>query len=319
MQIADNSEKHRANEKRNYGLNSSAILLELIDKPQIIEIIDILFSITYKKYFGEKGITFFKIYISFLQGLNSQDDLTTVKKRILGLRNEFDLLGLNDYYTNNFRQKNLLDSLSLINSSYVNGKVIDIGADDNCLAHVLVANYCGVSSVLGTDITNNNKSTNTKNINFKVQDNGSTLPAPNDSFDVAICRYSLHHMSKQEQLSIISEITRILKHKGTLIVYENSISHTKTPMIEESLFLHKKIGCLSDENFKILMSALDVFSLGIKDKNQHFPFTYRTVEEWESIFKDSFSIKQILYYGLPMIDLHQAPLAIFVLENTKVI
>jgi len=199
--------------------------------------------------------------------------------------------------------------------------LIDVGADDNRMAHVLINHFSDIDYVLGIDIRDCTNHIKHSGIKFKIQPNGCVIPEKKNSFDVAICRYSLHHMSIYEQLCILAEISRVLTNNGVLIVYENSFSLYMQPLVLDhqhlSSSLHDRLKELNSHDIRLLMSILDIFSLGIKNKNQHFPFTFRSVEEWASMFAVNFTVESIQYYGLPILDLHQQPLAVFILRNKK--
>ena len=317
MSFIDNASQYEGFKNSYKGIESSVILSDLIGKPYILEIIDGILSFTYNKFLGKEGVVFIKKYIHFLNNIIPQDSFYTISNGLLKLRDEFCQLGLSNYYFEEFREKNLISSLSLIDPMYLMGKIIDVGADDNRLARVLTERYNKVTHVLGTDIVCNNRVTIDDKVGFIIQNTSYKLPAADDSFDVAICRYSLHHMSFRDQRCILSEISRVLKRNGVLIVYENSFSRINRPFLTDFQWIHKKLELMNDIDINIFLSIMDIVSLGIKDKNQNFAFTFRCFEDWLTVFKSWFKIKEAKYYGLPMTDLHQVPLAVFVLENLK--
>lgn len=300
-----------------YGINSVVIFKLLPNHPRVLNLIEQILSLTYKTFLGDSGLSFLRKYILVLRSITTEEDDNSIKIKILDLREEFSLLGLHKQYTNVFRDHNLLSSLSLIDSRRLKGRVIDIGSDDNRLGKVLLHNYTEIDYVLGTDVNHSKDQIYRNNLVFRKQDNGCKLPASDSYFDVAICRYSLHHMRKIEQISILSEIKRALKPNGMLAVYENSFSATMLPLDSDSYSLHRQFQALSNLEKTIIMPALDIFSLGIKEKEQHFPFTFRTMEDWLIIFQNSFCIEEVKYFGIPIVDLHQQPLALILLWNCK--
>jgi SAM-dependent methyltransferase len=303
-----------------YGIDAAVVFRSFKIRPNVTKFITGILSLTYDALLGFAGYRFLTQYLGALGTIGKSDDVESIKHKILASRDAFSAMGLYSYYVNTYREYNLLASLSLIDPRYIRGKVIDVGADDNAMAHVLTSRFGNVEFVLGTDVRACvNGTSEHSRIGFVTQHNDCELPARESSFDVAICRYSLHHMGIDEQLCILAEINRVLVDDGVLIIFENSFSRRVQPLNigKYSNSLHSQFQELNGNEVQLAMSLLDIFSLGIKNKDQHFPFTFRSVEEWISILGINYSLESVLYYGLPMLDLHQQPLAVFILKNKK--
>jgi len=229
-------------------------------------------------------------------------------------RELFQTVGLANYYAGPFRMENLRRSLSLAPAAHFSGKVLDVGADDN-LTGAILEDYSDIETVTGVDVVKREYVYSSQRTRFLLQVQPAIIPLPSGVFGTALCRYSLHHMPRPIQLRILGEISRCLRPGGTLIIWENSISATLPP---EQCFdpqILARITMLDRDECKALFSAMDVISFAIKEKPQPFPFSFRSLEAWQTLLARGWRVLSVRYVGLPLIDLHQTPLGILVLEK----
>jgi SAM-dependent methyltransferase len=281
--------------------------------PEVFTILEGILSTTYEKFLGLEGRDFAQIYFRSLRGLPDNPPLRLLARTILSMRDVFERLDLPERYRT-FRRQNLKTSLRLVNLRLVIGDIADIGADDNALGDLLLE-YPGVHSVVGLDVECRNPVVRPPKLAFVLQNTPSRIPLDDNTIDCVICRYSLHHMQLHIQNAILLEARRILRPHGSLVVFENSCSLHREPTDSDDLGFAKAITRLASwKRIALLMAALDVFSLGFKAKAMGFPETFRTVEDWENAAgRAGLVVRSSDYRGLPLLDLHQAPLLVMVL------
>ena len=103
---------------------------------------------------------------------------------------------------------------------------------------------------------------NIKNVIFESADVDS-LPFEDNSFDIVSCRFALHHFLHPEKA--ISEMTRVLKHGGKLVLsditsseditkseYQNNMERIRDPSHVKHYRPSEIVQMLSDRGFEIL-------------------------------------------------------------------
>lgn len=78
-----------------------------------------------------------------------------------------------------------------------------------------------------------------KKIIQAVQGDATSLPFPNESFDVCTMILMLHHLSSKERLKAFSEVNRVLRNGGVLIIKtcsKEDLSHRLTSIFFPKLF-----------------------------------------------------------------------------------
>jgi ubiquinone/menaquinone biosynthesis C-methylase UbiE len=132
-------------------------------------------------------------------------------------------------------------------------KILDLGCGSGIVAKTLQDFF--QAEVIGVDI----KDRRIVNIPFKIID-GKTLPFPENSFDIIFISYVLHH--SLDPLALIKEAKRVSNKK--IIIYED---------LPEG-FLSK------------LICRLHNFLFDRFFQHQKTPFSFKSEEEWEKIFKE---------------------------------
>jgi SAM-dependent methyltransferase len=303
--------------KEYFGIEVVELFPYIVEDKQVFELLERILTITYREFLGKKGLDFIKHYLSELSKLTLDSTWNEINSIMLDMRNRFADMGLLEYYFSDFRRENLQRSIKIVGIEYFKNCVADIGADDNMLGSVLLNTISSVDYVVGIDLRKNASTVTFENLDFKVYENRTALPLETHSIDAVVLRYVLHHLTFDTQAQLLHEVKRILQPNARCIILENSYSFMYSPINLDQCELHNLILDLgSPSRIKLLLIALDIISNGIKSKNMLFPHSYRAVEDWV-VFFDSigFNVKEARYYGLPIIDLHQAPLSVFILEN----
>ena len=300
-----------------YGIESVEVYRAVINDREIFELLADIVQLTYETFLGKEGKQFVIGYLRDIEDLGCDCTTDEIKEVVGNARETFQSSCLNSYYHQVFRKNNLLTSVNCVEASWFEGTVVDIGAHDNVLGQVLLGQNIHVSHVIGVDITPANDVTFGERLEFRIQEDSGQVPVCDASADTVVLRYVLHHAPFDEQLKLLGEAKRILKSDGTVVVFENTYSFIQPPL-EDRYSIHQRIIKLgSRERIQLLLAVLDTFSQGIKEKYGPFPFTYRSIEEWLEVFPQiGLATSVLLYYGMPLFDLHQAPLGIFILRHS---
>lgn len=300
------------------GLESLAIFPIVLPDEAVHAILSDIVSRTYAKFLGWQGREFVSGYLSALNALPSSCSTRQIREVVLGAWLAFERGGLASYYHSVFRWANLHASIDLVGAERFAGRVADIGTYDNMLGRVLLELAPRVTHVIGVDLEKAPWAVSNSRVEFRLQRDPRRIPIASGEVETVVLRYALHHMSFAEQLDILAEVRRMLKPGGRVFIFENTYSTAVAPVFECGT-LHKRILDLgSQPRIYLLLAALDTFSQGIKAKHGLFPYSFRPLEDWLQLFAQlSLDKLETHYYGygLPMIDLHQAPLGVFVLGN----
>jgi SAM-dependent methyltransferase len=300
-----------------YGIDSVEVYRLVTADTDVLELLSDIMHLTYRTFLGSKGNWFVDKYLRSIRSLEPGCTTAEIKRLMLDARLEFRRSHLNNYYHQVFRSTNLLTSVRLVGGHRFRGAVVDVGAADNALGLLLLSQYpCHVSQVIGVDIARSDVIQTGRGLQFRLQENPSTVPVANAEADTAVLRYVLHHMPDEEQICILNEAKRILKPGGIILVYENTYSFNRPPLEDRHSLNQRIIGLGSQERIHLLLASLDTFSQGIKEKLGPFPFTYHSFEEWLHLFAClELELVDVQYYGMPILDLHQSPLGVFVLRR----
>jgi SAM-dependent methyltransferase len=179
------------------------------------------------------------------------------------------------------------------------------------LGHLIVANCDAARKVIGTDIHYPGHTTSDSSVEFRLASDTATVPLDTDEADTVVIRYALHHMQWEVQQKMLGEVRRVLAPGGRLLILENSFSRSASARLADELgFEHRTRDIEAAGLLTALLTALDTFSLFVKDKFGPFPSTYRAPEEWCQLLSSIGLPASYEYMGYPMHDLHQAPLTV---------
>ena len=298
------------------GLESLTIYQEVIQTPEVFTLLADIVQATYPRCLGPSGQHFVHRYLNALRQLPPDCSTDDIQALMLSMRKVFQGSDLDNTYHTSFRLENIATSIDQAGASRFTGTVVDIGADDNAFGHVLFRDHLRVTEVMGIDIMQAQTRFTADRLHFRVQTHTGALPVEDSYADTAVLRYVLHHIPGEDHRPMLCELRRILKPGGVAIIYENTYSFQRPPL-EDRLSLHTRILSLKTaERIHLLLAALDTFSQGIKEKIGPFPYAFRSIEDWLEVFGDAgLAVDKILYLGMPLLDLHQAPLGIFILSN----
>lgn len=111
--------------------------------------------------------------------------------------------------------------LSFIPKRSQHKKILDIATGQGYISERL--SYKGFSNLHCADINSENFKLNKKQFHFRTVDANSALPYKNNQFDLIISSETIEHL--QNPHLFLSEIHRILKPKGTLILTTPNVTN----------------------------------------------------------------------------------------------
>jgi ubiquinone/menaquinone biosynthesis C-methylase UbiE len=105
-----------------------------------------------------------------------------------------------------------------------NGTIVDVGCSSNELNMTILTqadrNEIKIEKAIGTDIVDTTMASNDPRVAFLRQPSPKTLPLETECADLAILKWTLHHMTVDEVTSIAREINRVLKQSGKAVLIE---------------------------------------------------------------------------------------------------
>ena len=302
---------HLTNARVYAGNEAFNIYNKLKPDGPVLDLVESILSISYDIYIGPRGRIFLRDSFTELRntlrnGQPSLVDFAAERRRV------FTSMGLRK--TTSYKEASLRRTVEIIGSHRFRGKVVDIGANDNSLGRLLVAQCPLVAEVLGVDIERRTEATDPPGVSFLLQQQPEILPIGDGAYDMAIIRYALHHMTFHVQETLLSEVRRILKPSGHLVIIEDTFSEQFVPFCSNVLldkFLH-----LPKDQRLLTLACLDASSCLIEDERMPFAFTFRSLEEWQLAASNAgFEVVRAVFWGLPFFSLYQAPLGLFTFQS----
>lgn len=160
------------------------------------------------------------IDINFYKDINSYYKIIRDKYNIQS--NLGDTNGSNDRGDNRMKsiEKYIINKQPKCDNYMAPSCYLDIGCFDGSITQS-IAKYFGInkSNTHGVDI----KSCNNSNITFTQYD-GKILPYDDNSFDLITCLMVLHHIPDDNISILLSEINRVMKPNGVLILREHDVN-----------------------------------------------------------------------------------------------
>lgn len=134
--------------------------------------------------------------------------------------------------------------------------------------------------------------------------------------DSIVLTWTLHHMPFNKQREYMRKIYSLMPYGSKMIILEDSYSDNLAP--NSGTKTYEQFMQLSKKDRKKVMSALDWIANRVLAKRERVPitFTYRTLEEWESFFKNiGFSTIHKKFIGFPIKRDINTPQSLIILEK----
>ena len=211
---------------------------------------------------------------------------------------------LNEIYSIGFFQRLVPQyfSRNVVPEIPASDEVLDLGCGTGILAKILVEEN-KFQHITGIDLHSYPEWELFKNpkITFKIVSekdffNFISKEKPN----TATLTWVLHHMERDEQERYVGYLYKALATGACLVVLEDSYSTELPP--ENDTGVYDSFMKFNEDDRRKIMGVYDWVAnkvLAQRDKVD-IPLTYRTLEEWEKLFKDNgFSIVKKKFIGFP--------------------
>ena len=212
--------------------------------------------------------------------------------------------------------------VDLIKEDIKAGVIVDVGCGDLRLAHEIAGSMPDATNIIGTDVINYTEKTNgDPRVEFRLQrpEDGYQIPVETGSVDIVLLNWVLHHVSPENITGLLSEIKRILKKDGKVIILEDSYSERQAPFYESGR-LFRKFHSLSAAGKRNYMTFIDWWATRVMRDlpEMNRPFNFHSGEEWVSIFEETgFRNTRLSYLGYPPDKIHKNPQCFLVFENRQ--
>lgn len=232
-----------------------------------------------------------------------------IKQSIAYTKTEFE----NSFATTTFYDKQTQDDAHLkhiLNCLKVNDemKILDLGTGTGYLAFPIATKY-PKAQVTGLDIVelalNKNreraKENGLKNLSF-VNYNGLAFPFENETFDMVVTRYALHHFPDIK--GAFQEVSRVLKPKGKFFLSDPAPNDDDAKGFVDAYMQMKKDGHIkfyTKAEWQMLGEAIGFKIVNDFETDIRFPKKRQHALELDSILQN-FDEQVIKGYNLEVID-----------------
>jgi SAM-dependent methyltransferase len=150
---------------------------------------------------------------------------------------------------------------------------LDIGCFDGGITHS-IAKYFKLHKLQthGVDIKSYGGDSGYSNITFSQYD-GKILPYSDNSFDLITCLMVLHHVPEDNLKILMSEINRVMRPGGVVILREHNVSNNTERMSLD--VMHNFYDCVWDGSHYISNDEI---------QTNHWKTNYKSNDEWTEIF-----------------------------------
>ncbi|WP_405392038.1 class I SAM-dependent methyltransferase [Streptomyces sp. NBC_01102] len=188
------------------------------------------------------------------------------------------------------------------------GHFVDVGNPNNKFGDFLLRHNSRLEKVTGVDHRIDPGVLTGERLHFAHQEDESAIPLPDAVADVVGFRLALHHMTTDVQEALLREASRILRPGGEILIIEDS--YTDAPALNDNA-LTMRFNRLGDEDKYALIALLDASSCLTTYETIPFPFTYRSITQWEEQLRAvGCGEVRSIYWGFPMFTQYNAPMGI---------
>jgi len=205
--------------------------------------------------------------------------------------------------------------------------VLDFGCGNMALGKEMAAARPGIN-VIGSDVIDYHEDHGLPNVRFIRQTEAGRLPPEisDESIDAITANAVLHHVSAASRNEFLSELWRVLKPGGRLILIEDTYSlerhlegleNVDRPVTDHFIGLVKQYG----ESFaRDFFSFNDWYSNILVHGVDQMPMAYEfnSIEEWSDIFTSwgfSLANQDVRHVGFPKLTFHKPDIGILVFRK----
>ena len=193
------------------------------------------------------------------KALNEIFDRCSDNYRQIHTENIGKISGADSDYFSEYKIKEICDRFRETPSTW-----LDLGCGDGLCAK-FIGQYFPQTKYFGIDISSNSidkaKSRGIQGAEFVLYD-GSHIPFEDNTFDIVFMACVMHHIMPSQRDTILSEIKRVLKENGKLVIFEhNTYNPVTRKIVNDCIFdndailvnqkaLRKKLSDLGFKNIK---------------------------------------------------------------------
>ena len=177
----------------------------------------------------------------------------------------------------------------LIASVPSGGKVLDFGAGSGDTARYIAQARSDIS-VVGTDIDYTSQKTNPPNMKISIMTSPVKISEPDNSFDLIVMNYVLHHVDPGLMDALLKEIRRVAKPGARIFIREPTYS---TQYNVNNPYSNRKLSQYFKESLQKYGEGLGRGYLALTEWSATFlaerrtwpmPYNFHSMEEWIKIF-----------------------------------
>ncbi|MGA2091608.1 MAG: methyltransferase domain-containing protein, partial [Endomicrobiales bacterium] len=201
--------------------------------------------------------------------------------------------------------------------------VLDVGAGNNALGKTILTHQPTLH-VTGTDIIDYHDQTPVPNLRFIKMDSQTHIPLPDQQADVIVCNAIAHHVAPEIMDSFLSEMSRLLKPGGKIILIENTFSPTLLANEHADQDINEEFGELVRQHGPEFANAYFAFNdwytnIVIQEiEGIPLPYNFKSIEEWDQLLGDHGFISDTKnHFGFPRYSLHKPSIGIIVMKKPE--
>jgi ubiquinone/menaquinone biosynthesis C-methylase UbiE len=271
---------------------------------------DIL-ATSYFIHLGEEGSKFISICFDQLTSVMTTGGSRDLKKIFENSREKFRSFAQAQALSS-YKAGSLSRTFKVTGAERLSGNVADIGAGNNALGKLILESNSMVKKFVGVDVIQDGVVEGGERLTFVREQGGNDLPLDSNEFDSVILRFSLHHMTPEQQTRRLQEAYRILKIGGCAIIIEDTYSNELRAF--SGNHLNERFMQLGSEKSKLcVLGFLDASSCFTTLEKMPFAFSFRSMEEWGILLENlGFRMDSATNWGIPFFSLFQAPMGVLI-------
>lgn len=191
---------------------------------------------------------------------------------------------------------------------------LELGCGENYLGWI-ITKRCFIKKYIGTDVYLHKDILRNEKLDFRKQKNAIDIPVRNESIDTLLIIDMIHHVDKNSQEKFLKEGFSKIKSGGLAIIIEYTFSNKNKSYYEKRFAI--RFQNLSLKQKFMTMEIIDwIGNCLIRRRKINMPYAYRTMEQWNDLFKENnMCLIKSRYLGFLTKLFHPGPYSLFVLAK----